>query len=160
MGKSDQVEWDEKASAAANARRELPPLVARYFARVRELLAKDPSPPELHQLRLATKRLRYTLELFRPCYGPGLETRMAELREVQQLLGEVNDSAATGRLLAKAMREPAQRAQVEKFLGERAARKAQEFRRHWDEVFDAAGRERWWTGYLERQARTPGKTRR
>jgi CHAD domain-containing protein len=157
MSKPHQVEWDEKANAAANARRELPALVARYFASVRELLAKAPPPPELHRLRLATKRLRYTLELFRPCYGPGLETRMAELRAVQQLLGEVNDSAATGRLLAKAMPESAQRAQVEKFLAERAAQKAQEFRRHWDKVFDAAGRERRWMDYLKRQARIPSR---
>jgi CHAD domain-containing protein len=153
MPKSRQIEWDEKATAAANARRELPPLVSRYFGLVRELLAKDPSPPELHRLRLATKRLRYTLELFRPCYGPGLETRMAELREIQQLLGEVNDSAAAGRLLANAMREPAQLGHVETFLEERADAKAQAFRKHWVEVFDAAGRERWWTEYLERQAR-------
>jgi CHAD domain-containing protein len=159
MGKPHQVEWDEKATAAANARSELPPLVSRYFALVRELLAKNPSPPELHRLRLATKRLRYTLELFQPCYGPGLETRMAGLRELQRLLGEVNDSAATGRLLAKAMRESAQQARVEAFLKERAAEKAREFRKHWDEVFDAAGREQWWTAYLERQARPPGRSR-
>src|ERR1039457_79757 len=136
MGKSHQVEWDEKATAAANARRELTPLVARYFALVRELLAKSPTPPELHRLRLATKRLRYTLELFRPCYGPGLETRMAGLRELQQLLGEVNDSAVSGRLLAKVIGASAQRVRVEAFLEGRAAEKAQEFRKHWGEVFD------------------------
>jgi CHAD domain-containing protein len=155
MGKSHKVEWDEKAATAANARAKLPPMVTRYFALVRELLAKDPSPPELHRLRLATKRLRYTLELFRPCYGPGLETRIEELRELQQLLGEVNDSAATKSLLAKAMRKSPQRARVEKFLESRADKKAKEFRQHWTGVFDAAGRERWWTEYLERQAHRP-----
>ncbi|HLK64540.1 MAG TPA: CHAD domain-containing protein [Bryobacteraceae bacterium] len=148
-----KVEWDEKASAAANARRELPPVVSRYFELVRDFLAKDPSPRELHRLRLATKRLRYTLELFRPCYGPGMETRLSELRALQQLLGEVNDSAATSRLVTKSMRASRQRARAVKFLDERAARKAHEFRRHWANVFDAEGRERWWTGYLERQAR-------
>jgi CHAD domain-containing protein len=153
MGKSHHIEWDEKATAGANARRELPPLMARYFALVRELLARNPTPPELHRLRLATKRLRYTLELFQSCYGPGLEIRMAGLRELQQLLGEVNDNAAAGRLLAKAMRGSRQRARVATFLENRAAEKAQEFRKHWDEVFDAAGREQWWTGYLERRAR-------
>ena len=155
MGNSHQVEWDEKATTAANARLELSPLVTQYFARIRKLLAKDPSPPELHRLRLATKRLRYTLELFRPCYGPGLETRMAELRELQQFLGDVNDSTATGRMLAKAMPKSPQRTRVQTFLEERAAHKAREFRKHWNEVFDAPGRERWWTLYLERQARTP-----
>jgi CHAD domain-containing protein len=152
MGKSHQVGWNEKGTAAANARRELPPLVSRYFALVRELLAKSPSPPELHRLRLATKRLRYTLELFQPCYGPGLETRMAGLRELQQLLGEVNDSAATGRLLDRAMPKSAQRTRVAAFLEARAADQARKFRKHWDEVFDAPGREHWWTAYLERQA--------
>jgi len=155
MSKSRELEWDGEATAAANARRELAPLVARYFALVRETLAKEPSPPELHRLRLATKRLRYTLELFRPCYGPGLETRLEELRKVQQLLGEVNDGAATLRLLTKAMRRSAERARGERFLKQRTREKAEEFRRHWGEVFDAAGRERWWTGYLERQPRTP-----
>src|SRR5579871_4412007 len=149
----NRIAWNPKAPAAANARQELPGLVSRYFADVRKALAKEPTPAELHQIRLATKRLRYTLELFRPCYGPGMETRLSELRALQQLLGEVNDSAATSRLVTKSMRASRQRARAVKFLDERAARKAHEFRRHWANVFDAEGRERWWTGYLERQAR-------
>jgi CHAD domain-containing protein len=158
MSKPHQARWDDRAGAAANARRELPRLAASYFARVRELLAEEPSPSKLHRLRLATKRLRYTLELFRPCYGPGLETRLAALRRVQQLLGEVNDSGAAGRLLSKSMSAASpQRARILRFLEERAAVKAQEFRKDWAEVFDAPGQERWWTGYLARNARTPGR---
>jgi CHAD domain-containing protein len=117
MSKPHQARWDDRAGAAANARRELPRLAASYFARVRELLAEEPSPSKLHRLRLATKRLRYTLELFRPCYGPGLETRLAALRRVQQLLGEVNDSGAAGRLLSKSMSAASpQRARILRFL--------------------------------------------
>jgi len=153
------IEWDERLGAAANARHKLPALVTGYFAHVRDLLSKDPPPPKLHRLRLATKRLRYTLELFRPCYGPGLETRIAELRRVQQLLGEVNDSVAGGRILSKAMKSSPQHTRVQKFLDHRAAQTAREFRKHWTAVFDAPGRERWWTGYLGRQARTPGRAR-
>ena len=149
----NRIAWNAKATAAANARRELPGLVSRYFAEVRGALAKQPSPAELHQLRLATKRLRYTLELFRPCYGPGLETRISTLRDLQQILGEINDAAATGRLLANSMPASAQRTRAVKLLENRAAEKAVQFHRHWQEVFDAAGRERWWTVYLERQAR-------
>ena len=81
------IKWDERAGVAINARRQLPALVTAYYKRVRELLEDDPSAPKLHRVRLATKRLRYTLELFRACYGAGFETRMAELREVQLLLG-------------------------------------------------------------------------
>ena len=153
------IEWDDRVGAAANARRKLPALLAAYFANVRGLLEKEPSPPKLHRLRLATKRLRYTLELFRPCYGPGLETRLAELRHVQQLLGEVNDSVATRRFLSKAMQASPQRTRVAKFLDQRTAHTALEFRKQWTEVFDAPGRERWWTGYLRREARTPGRAR-
>ena len=153
------IEWDERSGAAANARRELPTLVTAYFAHVRGLLAKDPPPPKLHRLRLATKHLRYTIELFRPCYGPGLETRLDELRDVQQLLGEVNDRVAAGRLLAKATKSSPPRGRVKKFLDAQAAETAQEFRKHWTEVFDAPGREGWWTRYLYREARTPGRAR-
>jgi CHAD domain-containing protein len=158
MSKLHQVAWDERAGAAANARRELPPLAASYFAQVRALLADDPSPVKLHRVRLLTKRLRYTLELFRPCYGPGLETRLAALHRIQQSLGEVNDSAAAGRLLSKSMSSASpQRARVLKFLEERAAIKAQAFRKDWAEIFDAPGQELWWTTYLARHARTPGR---
>jgi CHAD domain-containing protein len=158
MSKLHQVAWDERAGAPANARRELPHLAASYFARVRALLAADPSAVKLHRVRLLTKRLRYTLELFRPCYGPGLETRLAALHRIQQSLGEVNDSAAAGRLLSKSMSSASpQRARVLNFLEERAAVKAQEFRKDWAEVFDAPGQELWWTTYLARHARTPGR---
>ena len=158
MSKLHRVAWEERAGAAVNARRELPHLAASYFARVRALLADDPSAPKLHRLRLVTKRLRYTLELFRPCYGPGLDTRLAALRRIQQSLGEVNDSTAAGRLVSKSMSAASpQRARMLHFLEERAAAKAEEFRKDWSEVFDAPGQERWWTTYLARHARTPGR---
>jgi CHAD domain-containing protein len=158
MSKLHQLKWDERAGAAANARRELPQLAASYFARVRALLAGDPSPARLHRLRLLTKRLRYTLELFRPCYGPALETRLAALRRIQQLLGEVNDSADAGQLLSRPIGPASpQRARVLRYLEERAAVKAREFRKDWADVFDAPGQERWWTSYLARHARTPGR---
>ena len=99
MSKRHIARWDARTAAAANARRELPRLVAAYFARVRELLADNPPPAKLHAIRLETKRMRYTLELFRPCYGPGMDTRLAALRHIQQLLGEVNDCSTTERYI-------------------------------------------------------------
>ena len=103
--------------------------------------------PELHRLRLASKRLRYTLELFRPCYPAGLEERLDALKKLQDWLGEVNDAVASGKLLRGALkRQP----KVRKFLEERAAEKAAEFARHWKETFDAPGQEAWWTDFLAR----------
>src|SRR5579872_4145762 len=47
MAKSHHIEWHGKQTAADNARRELPRLVSRYFALVREVLARNPDPAEL-----------------------------------------------------------------------------------------------------------------
>jgi len=149
MAKAPKVEADP--DAAKYASRELPKLISKYFSTVRKALAKNPSPPELHRLRLATKHVRYTLELFRSCYGPGLESRIDELRDVQQILGEINDCAATVRLL-KTMPASPDRKQSVAFLDAQADRKAHLFRTQWTEKFDAPGRERWWVTYLERQA--------
>jgi len=154
LTKPRRIRWDERASAAANARAHLPRLVADYFVAVRELLSGDPAPAKLHRVRLASKRVRYTLELFRQCYGPGFETRLEALRELQQVLGRVNDATAARRLLAKAMHAKSPQSQrVRKFLDERVTHKAQEFRQHWDEVFDAPGQLEWWIGYLARHTR-------
>jgi hypothetical protein len=140
-----QIEWDENAGPAANAGSELPRLVSAYFSTVREFLAEDPTPLELHQLRLASKRLRYTLELFRPCYPAGLEDRIRALKKLQDWLGDVNDAVASGRLLRRALKN---QPNVRKFLEDRAAQQAAGFKRHWNEIFDAPGREVWWMDFL------------
>jgi CHAD domain-containing protein len=135
--------WNQRETPSVNARRELPRLIAAYFAHVRDLLAQNPEPAELHRIRLATKRVRYTLELFRSVYGPGLDARLAALRGAQQLLGEVNDASIVGEKLGRSVNAP-----VRKFLGGRAVAKAREFREYWTKTFDATGREEWWTRYL------------
>lgn len=158
MSKPLRITWDGQSPPADNARQYLPQLVADYFARGRELLSRHPKPAELHALRLATKRLRYTLELFRSCYGPGLGLRIAALRELQQLLGEINDTAAAERTLDAVLngRSP-QRTRIESFLRRHGEAKAAEFRKQWREVFDAPGQERWWTSYLTRRSRKPAR---
>ena len=157
MDKQGQIVWNDAVGAAANARRHLPALVTDYFVRVRQLLAADPAPAELHVIRLASKRLRYTLELFRPCYGPGLKMRLAALQQVQQILGEVNDCAATERLIQGLMPESPSLRRAQQFLQRRAAAKAAELRREWRQGFDAPGREQWWLGYLAGNAKAPNR---
>lgn len=158
MSKPDKRKWDEAAGVAENARQRLPVMVAEYFRQGREILAENPEPARLHALRLATKRLRYTLELFRPCYGPGFRLRMAALRRVQQLLGEANDCASAAAVLRGVSRgRSPQRLNFEQFLQQRGLAKVEEFRRDWNETFDLPGQERWWTGYLARHSRPPGR---
>ncbi len=148
-----KIKWDEHTTAAANARSVLPRLASDYFKEVRDFLATDREPKEFHRMRLASKRFRYTLELFRPCYGPGLEERLDALKSLQDALGDLNDAVAARDLLGGRTGE-----KVEKFLGARAEEKAQEFRVHWTESFDAAKQEQWWTGFL-RKTRSVRKKR-
>lgn len=143
------VPANERSTARTHAARTLPRLAADYFREVRVLLSQGPQPRELHQARLATKRFRYTLELFRRCYGTGLETRIAELRGVQQLLGDVNDCMASCDLLSGAMEKSPERKSVRRFLKEQAAKDAASFRQEWEERFDFPGREAWWKNYLK-----------
>jgi hypothetical protein len=47
---------------------------------------------ELHDMRIAAKRLRYTLEIFRPCYPPSVDRILEQVRELQELLGQIHDA--------------------------------------------------------------------
>jgi hypothetical protein len=64
----------------------------------------------------------------------------------------VNDAVATRALLGKTVD-----AEARKFLRDRAREKAADFRKHWEETFDAAGQKKWWTDYLKKEAITPRK---
>lgn len=45
----------------------------------------------LHEMRIASKRLRYALELFAPCWGGRLSACSREVSELQTSLGELRD---------------------------------------------------------------------
>jgi len=141
--------WDTTASVAENARRYLPPLVQSYFGEGRKLMRGKWSSAEFHAFRLQTKRLRYTLELFRPCYGPGLERCIDGLRGLQDYLGEISDCATIREIL----RHSKQRARIEKMLKARARSAIAGLKKHWRQSFDRPGEERRWINYFERHAR-------
>jgi CHAD domain-containing protein len=143
---------EDLATASRRARRILPPMAERYFALGRELSAHEAAgPAEMHGFRLATKRLRYTLELFRPCYGPAMEKRLEELRAIQTYLGDLNDCDVARRLAGQVAPPGGRdRRRFEEYLAARAGKKASAFRRRWRDAFDAPGRERAWRAYLAR----------
>ena len=147
-----KIRWDERLGAAECARRVLPGLAKSFFEEVRSFLSSKRAPAQFHRMRLAAKRLRYILELFEPCYGPGLKQRLDVLKSLQDSLGDLTDVVATRRLLAKTVD-----AEVEQFLDRRAAELAGEFREQWRETFDAEGRLEWWTHYLRESSRPPSE---
>jgi len=44
-----------------------------------------------HELRIAAKRLRYTMEIFSPLYRDGLKDQIALMKQFQDVLGEMHD---------------------------------------------------------------------
>ena len=61
--------------------------------------------PELHQLRLHAKELRYTLEFFAPLLGPTFVLVHATLKRLLEHLGEQNDAYVGARWLGEQLGE-------------------------------------------------------
>lgn len=87
--------------------RVLPAEAARYLAMGREEFRGDRTPAGLHRLRLAGKRLRYTLELFGETYGTSLQEILTPLKALQDLLGAISDCDASENLIHNAGLESA-----------------------------------------------------
>ena len=149
-----RVEWNPRAGVVANAQRRLPRLAEEFFSQVGVALAGDPDAGQLHRVRLAAKHMRYTLELFRACYGPALEQRIESLRQLQQVLGEINDCSVARRLVLAGRPSP-NRTKAERFLTERQRDKTAELRKRWAEGMGAAHEQRSWIRYLAQHAREP-----
>lgn len=70
---------------------------------------------ELHQMRIAAKRLRYTLEVFAPLYPDELKQPIHALRRAQDLLGEIHDSDVWAAFLPEFISK--ERRRTVKYLG-------------------------------------------
>ena len=141
--------WRTGASAAVNGPRVLTGMLDDYFDAGRKAARHKRSPKALHRFRLETKRFRYSLELFRPVYGPSLDRRMESLRTLQTALGKINDLQTILELLQP---DP----ELESKLTRALKRKAKEFRKQW-EAFDSANRLQQWKTFLANPPGAPGR---
>lgn len=142
-------DWDLADSSTANARRVLPRMARHYIALGRATCEASPTPAALHRLRLAGKRLRYCLELFVECYGPGLQGLLRSLRAVQDRLGAISDCDATEALLREeGLADGEDASRLLTFLQERKRASTVEFLELWRKEFDARGKEDAWLEYL------------
>jgi CHAD domain-containing protein len=57
----------------------------------------------LHDLRKEAKRSRYQMELFSPFYGETYDRRVQEIKEVQSILGEIQDSFVLAEFLTETL---------------------------------------------------------
>lgn len=81
---------DESERLATLARKSVAELVEKLNRAVERDLADYDN---LHQVRIAGKRLRYALEVLACCFGPELRERWyPQVEEMQELLGAANDS--------------------------------------------------------------------
>ncbi|MGY2753518.1 CHAD domain-containing protein [Thermostichus sp. MS-CIW-21] len=73
----------------------LAPLLAAWFLqpgwRIPAFPETEAQAEQLHDLRKATKRLRYQLEFFAPFYGETLQSWVKALKRLQEQLGRFND---------------------------------------------------------------------
>ncbi len=81
---------DLKASVIENARRILAMRIAEYYSFAPVVPHPDLSEA-LHDLRISAKRLRYTLELFRPQFGKCGQRQIDRVKDIQEALGTLHD---------------------------------------------------------------------
>ena len=81
---------DPDASLATNARRILAVRMAEFYSYA-PIVAIETAVEPLHDLRIAAKRLRYTLELFRAVFGERGEAQIERIKKLQEDLGTLHD---------------------------------------------------------------------
>lgn len=134
------MKLDRRGTAADNARALMPKMAKKYFAAGQKALHHKTPLEELHPFRIATKRFRYSLELFEPVYGRSLDRFIQALRDLQNALGQISD-VMTIRALVRG--DTALETKLQRVL----ERRLKELRAQWA-AFDAPGELARWRGYF------------
>ncbi|MDX6323717.1 MAG: hypothetical protein QOK15_71 [Nocardioidaceae bacterium] len=138
------------------ARKVLPALVHRDWRRVKKRAQAAAHAPtsaeqdaELHELRKGSKRLRYACEALEPVFGEPASELGAAAKELQEVLGEHQDSVVSQELLRQLAAQAGLPGDVAFVLGrlqileqEHAARSRSHYETAWSQVADKRHR-RW-----------------
>jgi CHAD domain-containing protein len=135
-----------KESPVENARRVLPAMIDDLFSSGSVAAQPESKPRQMHQFRLKTKRMRYTLELFETVYKAKTKRIMESLKSLQEMLGAINDCATTMEMIRL---DRGASAAVRRL----SAKRETEFREYWKAHFVPAQRMRW-TAVLRAAGRT------
>ena len=81
---------DPEAPVIDNARRVLAVRIAEFYS-FEPVVAHPELSEALHDMRISAKRLRYTLELFRPQFGKAGERQIERVKAIQEALGTLHD---------------------------------------------------------------------
>jgi CHAD domain-containing protein len=140
-----------QSKAEAFAHRELPRLGARFFREGARAAAPEASAGERHRFRLAAKKFRYTLELFAEFYSPAAAHWITQVKELQSLLGAMDDCRSVRHLVDALGGNP----KIEASLKKRQRRKSLEFRRAWTAHCGAPDCAKQWIQSLSHPPRKP-----
>jgi hypothetical protein len=107
---------DPDAPVEVNARKVLAVRIAELYSY--EPVVFEPTwSRELHDMRIAAKRLRYTLELFAPQFGEAGKRQIERIKQIQEVLGDIHDRDVeiemVGLELGAAMADEAERVRTE-----------------------------------------------
>ncbi len=130
------MKFRPKKPARENAARLLPRLAARFFRAGDTSIEDDLSGEDVHNFRIKTKRFRYVLEYFRPCYGQALDAYLEVVRGLQAALGDLNDCHSTRLLLQELLRPGNPPARHKKLFAALASREQdlfEKYRGYWTE---------------------------
>lgn len=108
----DAVEMTDTKGKAGRSNqfwRQAAPLVSDRLTAMRELgpsMEDETDMEGLHAMRIAAKRLRYTMEAFTPSFGKPLQDKIEVVKILQEQLGQLHDSDVWVDKLEQYQREP------------------------------------------------------
>jgi CHAD domain-containing protein len=128
---ADQNGAASQVPVSETTRRILPQIAADFVERGNAACQAKVSPEKLHAFRIASKKFRYTLELFAPLYGPSVNTWLESLKSIQTVLGDINDCVTVSQMIADYKGSGA----LINWIKKRQRRKVEQFSRLWLEEF-------------------------
>jgi CHAD domain-containing protein len=131
----DQGLPDQPPVTRSNSRAAAVHAISQLFKRG----AKAKKPKDLHRVRIAAKKLRYTLEMVAPGHP-----RLEEIKRLQSELGRINDFETAWKMV----REESDGKSVRDQLKDKQRKKIRAFRAHWTSVLTDAAVPRAWIGEL------------
>jgi CHAD domain-containing protein len=128
------------------ASRILPRTLKDYLRHGARAARQEASAKELHRFRIATKEIRYTLDLFAPLYGEAIGELAAKLRKIQNHLGAIHDCTATATLIEDA--ETSGQKEILRAIDKRRKEKTDRFLRDYHREFEDENTIRKWNKAL------------
>jgi len=122
------------------ARRMLRGIGKEFFKSGGQAAAAGNSGEHLHDFRILAKKFRYTLELFSPACPSALDNQIGRIKEIQSLLGAINDYQTVRNMVAASREQPRLEAELKKSQNQRTRK----FRKLWTGEFSGPGLAKQW----------------